>query len=164
MTDTTAPHPLIAHLVRLHGAGDRGALASLRRGLGKSPGTTPDQYPHVVPFLPADAGPARTWPYFLVAGLFASHPSNRRGEGFGRSFHRLPESPSRELRFKALLNSDTDELPAHLRQAVRQLATKEVSVDWDRLLHDLLRWSHPSRFVQQRWARDFWAPTATTAP
>lgn len=159
-------HPaLIQHLHSLRDTDDRGALAGLRRGLGKPPGTAVETYPHVVPYIPAsDAEPARAWPYFLVASLFAEHPRSDRGQNVGLAFRRLKESPSREARFRALLNADVPELPGHLRQAIRQLAQAEIGIDWALLLNDLRYWAEPQRRVQQRWARAYWAEAHPETP
>lgn len=151
--------PLVNHLKKLVREEDRGALAALRRGLGKPPGTVAATYPWVVPFLPANTSPWRSRPYFLVASLFALHPRACSGESFGRTFLRLKESTSRDARFRALLAAGPHELPGHLRHAVALLAASdEIPVDWDLLLHHLRQWTHPQRWVQQRWARDFWTP------
>ncbi|MCP4357480.1 MAG: type I-E CRISPR-associated protein Cse2/CasB, partial [Chloroflexi bacterium] len=32
-----------------------------------------------------------------------------------------------------------------------------IPVDWGRLLKDMLNWNHEKRFVQQQWARSFFA-------
>jgi CRISPR system Cascade subunit CasB len=151
---------LISYLERLVADGDRGALAALRRGLGKPPGTEVATFPHVVPCIPeADQGPARSWPYFVVASLFAAHPVTRAGENLGASYRRMKESPSREARFRALLNAHPDDLPGHLRHAVSQLGAQGIGVDWSQLLMDLRFWSDAQQRTQLRWARAFWADT-----
>ena len=159
------PEPLVSHLKKLAAEVDRAALAALRRGLGKPPGTVPATYPFVVPFLPANAGPDRVRPYFVVASLFALHPHSCTGESFGRTYERLKESPSRDIRFRALLNAGPAELSGHLRQAVSLLsASQEIPVDWEMLLNHLRSWTNPRRWVQQRWARDYWTPRVTVSP
>ena len=78
MTTTRAYRPLIRHLLELRGRDrdppqkpDRGALAALRRGLGKPPGLAPETWPQVEPFI----GQIRPKRYddacYLVAALFA---------------------------------------------------------------------------------------------
>lgn len=151
---------LITRLRKLAEADDRAALAALRRGIGKPPGTEIATYPHVVPFIPnRDSEPQRAWPYFVVASLFGAHPVFGTAENLGATFRRLKESPSRDARFRALLNAHSNELPGHLRQAVRQLASASISIDWATLLKDLRCWSDPAQRVQQRWARAFWSDT-----
>ena len=63
---------------------------------------------------------------------------------------------SLEKRFIGLLNCHRDDLPNHLRQAVSLLKSKDVQINWRRLLKDILSWDHEARFVQQQWAREFW--------
>src|SRR5690242_10106207 len=55
------------------GAKNLGALAALRRGLGKSPGTVAEMYPYVVQYLPQQASRRVEDAYFLIASLFAWH-------------------------------------------------------------------------------------------
>jgi CRISPR system Cascade subunit CasB len=69
-------------------------------------------------------------------------------------------SESLEKRFVALLNCHRDDLPNHLRQAVSLLKSEDVSINWRRLLKDILSWDHETRFVQQQWAREFWQSKA----
>ena len=51
------------------GKPDRGALASLRRGLGKPMGNVYATDRYVLPFIPADSK-FDEWPFYLVAALF----------------------------------------------------------------------------------------------
>ena len=67
----TEPHPFVSYLEGLRE--DRGALASLRRGLGRPPGTVADMYRYVVRWLPDDAPRWREDAYYLIAALFAYH-------------------------------------------------------------------------------------------
>ncbi|MDD4079927.1 MAG: type I-E CRISPR-associated protein Cse2/CasB [Eubacteriales bacterium] len=43
-----------------------------------------------------------------------------------------------------------------LGRLLRQTLSKGLNVDFAQLLRDLLQWEHPSRFVQLKWARDFY--------
>ena len=146
---------------------DRPALAALRRGLGKRPGEAPEMFPVLIPLLP----PGRLWPWdetcaYTIAALFAMHPAVWRGAEEGRwrrnlgaSMRRLREatdSEGPERRMVALLNSDGDDLPEHLRGIVALLRSADVPVDWTQLTHDLLRWNRESREVQRRWATAYW--------
>jgi CRISPR system Cascade subunit CasB len=111
-------------------------------------------------------------PYFVVAPLFASYPEGswRQAEGarreardLGASFARLrdrSESESIEKRFQALLDSDAEDLPVHLRHAVSLLRAHDVPIAWDLLLDDLRRWDATDRRVQRKWARSYWGHMA----
>ncbi|HYD40347.1 MAG TPA: type I-E CRISPR-associated protein Cse2/CasB [Anaeromyxobacter sp.] len=153
----------VTHLEGLARRDDRGALAKLRRGLGRPPGTTVDALPYVVPFLPQDEKGART--FFLVAGLFGLHPELGGRGNFGAVFGQLGEHESAQRRFVALLDSHEDELPEHLRRAVTLARSKNVAVEYRKLLRDLTYWSHPHRFVQLEWARAYWGhPDQSSEP
>jgi len=157
-------NPFIIYLESLVRRQDRAALAALRRGLGKPPGTALEMARYVVPFLPRE----RPWTedaYYLVAALFAywhqgrdvvaaSPPGNLGGS---LALLVTPESSaSLDLRVTALLKGHRDDLPVHLRQAVGLLKSKDISVDWHQLLKDLLNWDHEDQFVQRNWAKAFW--------
>jgi len=151
----------VGYLEALREREDRGALAALRRGLGKPPGTVAGMHPLVVPRLPPRAHRAEEDLYYLVASLFAYH-DKPGGEGnMGATFRRVWEAAERsdsvEQRFMALLESHREDVPHHLRQAVGLAKSKETPVDYRQLLADLRYWDHPDRFVQRNWARDFWA-------
>jgi CRISPR system Cascade subunit CasB len=147
-----------AHLRRLQADDDRAALAKLRRGLGKEPGTVMEMHGLVQPWLPPGLERSQEDACYLIASLFASHPEPGGRGSLGAAFARLKkESDSVEKRFVALLNSDEDDLPSHLRHAVSLLASGGVPLEWAWLLYDVQHWGHPDRFVQRRWSRDFWA-------
>mgnify|MGYP001178292856 CR=1 FL=1 len=166
LTTETCARMLISELQGLVEAEDRGALAALRRGLGKRPGEAAEMFPYVVPYLPEDRW-AQDW-FFVVASLFAVHPLSWQAEGntrdtnFGASFRRLREAKgqeegdSLENRFVALLDSRGEDLPHHLRRAIGLMKGEEIPVNWYRLLIDLTYWDHPDRFVQRQWAEQFW--------
>lgn len=170
MADTsTAPEPsreerFITHLNSLRTDSQRGtaAMAALRRGLGRPPGSAAEMHRYLVPAL----GNAEGWwadARYLVASLYAywhqGHSDHvpSTSANFGASFARLKdESDSIEKRFEALLNSHVDDLPQHLRHAVGLLKGKDVSVSWAQLLYDVSHWDSETRFVQRNWAKGFW--------
>ena len=161
-------HPFVEYLESLRE--DRGALAALRRGLGQPPGTVPDMYRYVVPWLPAEPNRQREAAYYALAALFAYHPAAGGTGNMGDHFA-LTRDPKRdntaiERRFTALLAAHPDDLDFHLRQTIGFLRSKEVSINWHQLLADLLVWSDPDRRpqVQQRWARSFWNPIPPSKP
>ncbi len=147
--------------LRALAAGDRGALATLRRSLAFDPGTWPAAFRYVEPFLAQEeAMTDRRRAAYLVAGLFAMHPLHTEGVSLGRAFATLAHkriSTSIESRFLALLSADETELPNRLRQAVSLLKVDAVALDWSRLRKNLGNWNAPTRFVQQDWARDYYA-------
>jgi CRISPR system Cascade subunit CasB len=151
-------HPFINYLESKRD--DRGALAALRRGLGQPPGTVPDMYRYVVPWLPAEAPPWREDAYYLIAALFAYHPKQggrgNMGDHFAAARDPGADHTAIERRFTALLAAHPDDLGDYLRQAVSFLKSEEVPVNWNRLLPDVMAWGHPDQYVQRRWARGFW--------
>ena len=145
----------VGHLEKLREQQDRGALAALRRGVGSSPGTAVEMYPHILPWAPHRKRAEDAC--YIVGSLFALHQEKGGTGNLGKAFSMVKDpSESLEKRFIALLNSHRDDLPNHLRQAVSLLKAKDVPIDWRQLLRDILSWDHEARFVQQQWAREFW--------
>jgi len=169
---TSREQGFIAYLESLVNNKDRGAIANLRRGLGKSPGTVPQMDRYVLKFLPEDTELGQEEPYYLVASLFAfwhqgrDSPESTEGN-LARSLRALVEQEqdsnkrdnlekSTEKRLVALLNCHRDDLPEHLRQIVSLLQSKDAPVDWAQLLSDIKHWERDDRPVQKAWARGFW--------
>lgn len=142
---------------------DRGALAALRRGLGKPPGTVAEMAPYVEPAFAGAPGEA-----YVVASLFGLHPHHHRPErqprrGFGSDLRPLrgsaeAEDPGAVRRFTALLDAHDEALPNHLRQLVSLLRSRkgELPIDYFQLFYDLRDWDDADRHVQKRWASGFW--------
>jgi CRISPR system Cascade subunit CasB len=156
MSGEGAGHPLVRRVAEL----DRAGLATLRRSLSFPAGTWPPAFPFVEPFVAR----AQPWPRavaYLVAGLMAWSRAGDAGEGdMGAASARLraaTDSGSVERRFLNLLEADREALPHRLRQMVTLMASKGIAPAWSQLIHDLTRWDSPDRYVQQRWARSFYA-------
>lgn len=156
-------HPFIRYLQKLADGQDRGALASLRRGLGQPPGTVADMYRYVEPFLGQERSAGyKESAFYLVAALFAFHPKFTNFGDMGKHLavtRTDSGADALERRFTALLAAHPDDLPDYLRQAVSFLKSKEVAVNWNQLLWDLQNWDRrddPKYSVQKKWARSFW--------
>ncbi len=166
MTQRTKGERFVDYLLSLEERKDRGALAALRRGLERPPGTAPEMYRYVVPWSNGESSRWRENVYYVVAALFAHHPihwgrDKEARSNLGDSFARLrrAEGVSEEgveRRFTALLSVHTKDLHVHLRHAVSLLKSKGIPVDWVRLLDDLRYWGHEDRLIQRNWARAFW--------
>jgi len=145
----------IKHLVERKN--DRAMLASLRRCLGKTQGDV-KAYPYVVPFLPKEEYKQAS--YFLLAGLFGLHPEHTNKEywSIGKAFRLLTKTDSRDRRFKALLDAEDEQFAYHLQQAVSLLKSKEmIKINYYQLFKDIQGWNHLKKYVQLKWAKDFWA-------
>lgn len=160
MDETRAlTNEFVRRLEELRDAGDRAALASLRRGLGKPPGTSAGMYPYVVPWIPESASAWEEKVCYLIASLFGLHPDASGTGDMGESLlrvRRLSNSESTEKRFVALLRSRAEDLPEHLRHSVSLCKSKGVPIDWRRMYSDLVYWESEDKLVQTRWATSFW--------
>ncbi len=171
MSETrTIDHPFIDHLEKLRDGDDRGALAALRRGLGREPGAAPEVFRYVVPYMPADPSWRLERVYYLVAALFAAHPAPGGHGNLGEHLRAIVHGDANreaavERRFSELLAAHPDDVADHLRGVVSLLRAHEVPVDWRQLFHDLRRWSFPESraAVQREWARAFWGRSAPDA-
>jgi len=160
MSDLHEPHPFVQYLLTL--AEDRAALAALRRGLGRPPGTVPEMFPYVVPHLPAQIHPNEEAAHYTLAALFALHPSHTPRGNMGDHLAQAATGATREAverRFVALLAAHPDDLPEYLRQTISFLKAQEVPVNWDALFYALRYWDHPDygERIRRQWARAFWA-------
>lgn len=146
---------------------DRAALAVLRRGLNDF-GRDFSIYTVLGPVLPADLSDRDIQLYLLAGCLFAVHPTPKGGAwSLGWTLNRLRSQlkvgqESLDKRFAALLNSDLEDLPIHLRHMIRLLQSRDgyFPVNYRHLLSDLLKWERDDRVIQRRWAQDYWAPLA----
>lgn len=163
MTESLEREPLVGYLERLRDKDDRGALAALRRALGKPPGEAPEAYPYVVPFLPREVSAWQEQVYYLVAALFAVHPEAGGQGNLGDALRRIGQQSgleSAERRLVLLLGCHPEDLPSHLRHVVSLARSKQVPIDWRQLMGDLRYWNRDDRLVQRRWARGFWGVPA----
>lgn len=158
---------------------DTKVRAILKRSLANEAGEHIESFPYVERFLIYGESSWHRRMHYLVAGLWAAHWREGR-EGISISIpkacsaldHELRrQAPSGDIdkltglerRFIALLDADSDQLPHRLRQMVTLL--KEQPLDFGLLLEDLLRWNHPEKRTQHRWARDFYrAQESDTTP
>jgi CRISPR system Cascade subunit CasB len=142
---------------------NRKVLAHLRRGLEAPVDYTLGHvgwlFRRVPDFALSDA--------VLVAGLFAwvkgawqQTSDVNFGSAFGNGLT-IDEKKQREKRFIDLLDTDMEELPYKLRQAVTLIAQDTIAFDWTLLIRHLGQWSHPDRWVQRDWARGFWSASET---
>jgi CRISPR system Cascade subunit CasB len=144
---------------------NRAALAHLRRGLDGPP----DYALGRVGWLFRRVPDAALTEAVLAAGLFAwvkGDCRHSRGVNFGTAFGAgltLDQKEQRERRFIDLLDTDAEELPYKLRQAITLIARGGIGLDWVLLIRHLVRWGHPDRWVQKEWARGFWAATEPEA-
>ncbi len=143
---------------------NRAAMAHLRRGLDGSLDHALARvgwlFRRVPDFALEDA--------VLAAALFAwirgSCPHQHRinfGAAFGAGLT-LEEKQRREKRFIDLLDTDKQDLPYKLRQAITLIGGdgSKVALDWVLLIKHLGHWNHQDRWVQKEWARGFWTTTA----
>ena len=159
----------VAYLERLAKQGDRSALAALRQGLRGRPGEETAMHRYVVPWVQGEQTRWGEDVHYLVAALFALHPKSWPQDAtdwnsnLGASFARMAVGDARESierRFTVLLNTHQADLAAQLRHAISLLKSKDVPVDWGRLLNDLRRWGNDDKRVQRRWAKAFWGRTS----
>ena len=174
-SDVAAGRRLVEHLNSLVTTQNLGALALLRRGLGRRPGETPELFTQVLPYLaPSEAmntaqREREEDAALLVASLYAfwhqgkATPRPAQKVSLGAAFLQLAKksgSDSIEPRFVALLKASHERLPDHLRHAIALLKAQDIPLDWALLLRDLSQWDEANRRAQhpvrRRWARDFW--------
>lgn len=173
--DKLAPARAFVDAVREWHVTDKGRLATLRRCAGDTIAEALDQGRGIAWFfqlLDRFGGTYGEENVFLVATLLAFDRRTLDGGpafrgSFGRTMAAFKARPdtsddSVERRFAILIDADLDpqhggELPFRLRQTIKLVLSKEISIDWSQLLSDLCFWSHPDKYIQKKWARDFYA-------
>lgn len=91
------------------------------------------------------------------------HKFYRRRQEALASGQSPPNVPSIHERFRTLLDAEleldgTGELAYRLRGLVRMMVASDVPIDVIQLANDLRGWRAESRYVQERWAKAFYAP------
>jgi CRISPR system Cascade subunit CasB len=159
----------IAALERL----DAGGLARLKRNAGRRLTEARDIHRVFFQALPYDIHEGQQDDYFLIATLFPLVKTHRAQVGsLGSTLRQVRQlrsgvgdgrMNSLDRRVQTLLDSDREQLPFRLRQAVRLIASHRdsVTLDWAHLLRDVVNWEHPERYVQLRWARDYFVGSQT---
>jgi len=165
---------------------DRGAMANLRRGLGKPPGMAYEMDKYVLPRLPESPTPWQENSYYLVASLFAYwHQGKERSQSldgkrredrnlgkslklvfeYTRAGIQRDEAQKRlEKRLAMLLDASIEDLPEYLHQTVSLLKAKDVPIDWAQLLNDIQHWNTDTRSIQHEWAKGFWVSKTKELP
>jgi CRISPR system Cascade subunit CasB len=164
----------IGYMYALRDNDDRGALASLRRGMGQPPGAVIETARIVERQLAQGTPESVRAACYVVGPLFALHDDESGTGNLGNHFRKLcgEVKPNEELpknverRFKSLLESDRDELPDALRQAVTRLKAEAVPVNWFQLAQDVKDWQFEAgrERVRKSWSRSFWNEPRSSKP
>ncbi|WP_239336515.1 type I-E CRISPR-associated protein Cse2/CasB [Frankia sp. CiP3] len=148
---------------------DGAALAALRRGVGREPGSVPSMWQHYT-LLTADGGiSARLRAEHAALTLYAIHQQSQpksvhdAGIGVGKAVQMLRASEKFSVdavdrRFNAAATATSlDECAYHLRGLVRQLRQISQPLDYTALLDDLIDWQRPERIgrVRRDWGRQY---------
>lgn len=149
----------VGALERLDAAG----RARLKRNAGRGLNEARDVQRVFFQALPYEVPERQYEDYFLLATLFPLAEPRGESASFGSTMRQVSRSRAREgresasldRRFQTMIDSDREQLPFRLRQAVRLAAASDQGVDWAQLLTDLLAWEHPERYVQRRWMKDY---------
>lgn len=153
--------PFIEYLEGLSSKNHRGALAALRRGLQYEPGDCIEMYPYIIPWLHNVKGKWAKKIYYLIATLYAYHPSSSSKGNLGDAFRKIylnkGENPSIEQRFITLLRCNPEDLPFHIRQAISLAKSENIPINWQELFFDLKRWPFDQIYPPyEKWAQSFW--------
>ncbi len=154
------------------------ALAALRRGIGREPGTVASMWPYYTQLDDTGRATDRLQAEHLALTLFAVHqqsqprPAHRTGVGLGTALLTLRRSATfseeaLDRRFGAAATAtSTGEVAHHLRGLVTQLrgVAAVPGLDYTRLFRDLWDWPDPDRQakVRRRWGGQYFAWTRET--
>lgn len=135
--------------------------ARLKRSAGQALGESGEALTVFYRTLPYGVSERAHDAYFRVATLYPLADGDGTGN-LGDTLRRMRiATPSAERgldrRMAAMLDCDSAELSFRLRQIVRLVHAHRASIDWQRLLLDLLAWDAPARRVQRTWAMSYYA-------
>lgn len=154
-----------AFVVKL-GKLDAADRARLKRNAGRSLSEARGINMLIYYLLPCNLSPDQEEMYFLVATLYPLADAGGKGS-LGKALRQAAGKSNRkglDRRIEVLLDADESQLPFRLRQTINYLHSCRVKVNWAGLLSDLLHWNHPDRFVQRKWAQDYYAPKISEKP
>jgi CRISPR system Cascade subunit CasB len=103
--------------------------------------------------------------YFAVGCLYCMwRPEDRKNpKPFVECVADLGQNDGLDAHFRALLDTDgheTDFLTLKLYRLTRRIKANGGFPDFKRLLEDLLRWNHPDKKAQLKWAREYFGRKA----
>ena len=139
--------------------------AELKRSIAFVPGTYPRAFPYIEPWTSSrKLGENQRSTYYLIAGLWAIHwreGFHSPGVSLGKAclaYKSEKSASSMDIRFTNLLEADEKQLPNRLRQMIGLL--KDINVDFELLLSDVLSWTTDDKRVQIRWAREYFSASS----
>jgi CRISPR system Cascade subunit CasB len=138
---------------------DAGERARLKRNAGRTLAESRNVLGLFFRLVPSNVPRYQEETYFLAATLFPFAEGGDEGN-LGHALYLAREekyAQGLDRRVEVLLDADREQLPFRLRQAIRFLDSQRVAVNWPQLLKDLLAWDHPKRYVQENWARAYFA-------
>jgi len=147
-------------------AGDRGKLATLRKGLIENQAQA--TWPLLSRFINFDR-PYEIKALQTVAGLFAHHPKNTGSGNFGSLCHQLLDTDEKQKiaqgesgpiskHFQYALAADTEEIFPRVRRLVMRAQKDDIPVNYIQLVNDLLGWqsSYKKERIKLAWGKAFW--------
>jgi CRISPR type I-E/ECOLI-associated protein CasB/Cse2 len=150
----------------------RAALAKLRRGAGKPPGSIPYIWEMTIgalsdDILYRDDRDRAEWAVHIALTLFATQKqgadntvSGIAGGSFGTAVATLCNPDNRESitrRFNAAVMSDTvEQLSVHARSLTGMLKGGGSDFDYPRFAKDLYYWQFDPEKTRLNWGRDYW--------
>lgn len=151
-------------------AGDRGKLATLRRGLIESQAQA--TWPLLSRFMNFD-NPYQIKALQTVAGLFAYHPRNTDNGNFGSLCYRIVDTEEKQKiaqgesspisrHFQYALAANGEEIFPRVRRLVLRARKEETPVNYIQLTDDLLGWQSPYKKdgIKLKWGKEFWKMSA----
>jgi len=157
----------------------KAALAKLRRGIGKPPGSIPEIWELTLKGLPENLfsqGGIPTeaeWAVHIALTLYALHQQgkdpvyksmNLKGKTLGQAVRGLVETQKDESRVKrrfdaAATSNDLTEFSYHLQGLVQLLKSKNIPMDYVQLTEDLYGFQRSEEDrdrIRLKWGRDYY--------
>jgi CRISPR system Cascade subunit CasB len=149
---------------------DRGAFTALKRAAGTNIAQSRQgaiaAFYKILPYSLMNSKKEEV--YYLIATLYGHNDEYPFAGDFGETMRTVKnkfDSESMDRRMTGLLDCNFEiskhgiiwggEVAYKLRQLVKLANSKDVGINWLQLLKDLKNWNHPEKFVQKKWARNY---------
>lgn len=152
----------------------RGIMATLRRGVGKSPGEVPELWGLIFNNMPEEllgtkgASPAE-WAVYTALTLYALHQQgnekfmNVEDVSVGKAASMLVHNEDDDDRIRRRLGlvvtaTSPSDLAYHLRGVIQLLSREEIGLDYARLAKELYLMDNEEKAkdIKLAWGRDFY--------
>lgn len=91
----------------------------------------------------------------LYATCYQCEESKNKSFNLGKILY---ECELKDIRMRALLDTDSENLNFRLRQIFKFINSKRKPLNWEVIIDNILGWDNDKKYVQRKWAEGYFAP------